>query len=304
MAVTTIFVKRANNFQSYTRDLLEDIYHQFRSGIRSSNVSLMSGHLSLSVAPYMLASSSPLLKSILLGNDSISSIIVHHSFAKVLHSLVNLLYTGQVSNISNQEVELLMLLTKDLGMKGTIIEAMHIVSCKSRSTEMKRGVDARAEAVAIHSPLDGYFTSRDVPCDEMDQAEERFAEDLSLSQSHTSTQSPQSRGYFHNPSMQSPDPLFSTLYQSPERIPSPQSTHHYPQYSAVTPPPQSPKHRFLSTASPVPESEVPSTKMPYMESGCDSTIFRNVARCSLCGVENKSVYKNIHKCAKLYKRKK
>jgi len=305
--------------------------------------------------------------------------------------------------------------------------------------------------------------------DEMVQAEERFAEELekqeghqktktkkdlimkavtpvyqsptmvmasNFSQSFTPTQTPRSRGYFQNPSMQSPDPTFSTLYQSPERLSSPQTMYQHTQYSAGdTSPTLSPQHRFLSRVSqsppqrstttspqqrfassspqaagvstlpegrspfprrglsskyPVPASSsgiwssqpappsqsqqvgyhhqpadgrgsfnetnpppptlnnitpsikrdrsipplksmktedsktgfvkskvltygdikreaiigspnkrpFPPTKMPYIETSCGSTQTSNVARCALCGVENKSVYKNIHKCAK------
>jgi len=158
VGITILVKKRANNFDCYTKDLLEDIYHQFHSGMKSSNVSLMSGHLSLSVAPYILASISPMLKSILLENDSLSCIMVHNSFAKVLPGLVNLLYTGQVSNITKQEAELLMLLAKELGMMGIVMEAGQNISNvkgRSRGTEMNKILEGRAGAVAIHSPLKG-----------------------------------------------------------------------------------------------------------------------------------------------------
>ena len=115
MAVITNLV-RAINFHSYSRDLLEDIYHQYHyhTSINSSNVSLTCGHLRLSVAPYILVSISPMLKNILLENDSLCSISLHPSFSKVLPCLVTLLYTGQVSNITSHEADLLKLLIKDL----------------------------------------------------------------------------------------------------------------------------------------------------------------------------------------------
>jgi len=151
MAVITNLV-RANNFHSYAKDLLDDIYQQFHS----SNVSLTSGHLSLSVAPYILASNSPMLKNVLLEDDSLCSITVHPSFSMVLPSLVTLLYTGRVSNINSQEAELLKLLIKDLDMIAIIIEEdnrdiEHNVKCTSYGIEMRGGLAVNAGA--IPSPL-------------------------------------------------------------------------------------------------------------------------------------------------------
>jgi len=155
MAVITNLV-RANNFHSYARDLLHDIYHQFHRCFNSSNVSLTCGHLSLSVAPYILASISPMLKNILLEDDSLCSITVHPSFSTALPSLVTLLYTGQVSNITSQEAELLKLLIKDLDITAIIIEEdnRHIeqnVKCTSYGIEMRGGLAVNAGA--IPSPL-------------------------------------------------------------------------------------------------------------------------------------------------------
>jgi len=150
MAVITNLV-RAINFHSYARDLLVDIYHQYHyhTGINSSNVSLTCGHLSLSVAPYILASISPMLKNILLEDDSLCSITVHPSFSRVLPCLVTLLYTGQVSNITTHDAELLKLLIKDLDMKATIVEEDNSdiecnVKCTSFGIEMIGSLDENA----------------------------------------------------------------------------------------------------------------------------------------------------------------
>jgi len=152
MAVITNLV-RAINFHSYSRDLLEDIYHQYHyhTSINSSNVSLTCGHLRLSVAPYILVSISPMLKNILLENDSLCSISLHPSFSKVLPCLVTLLYTGQVSNITSQEADLLKLLIKDLDMKATSVEENN-VKCTSYGIEIIESLDVNAGS--IPSPFD------------------------------------------------------------------------------------------------------------------------------------------------------
>ena len=144
MAVITNRV-RANNFHSYIKDLLNDIHCQYHS----SYVSFTSGHLRLSVAPYILASISPMLKSILLEDPSHCSVTVHPSFSKVFPSLITLLCTGQVTNITNQEAELLKILIKDLGIiADTEIVNINNDNCNievaSHSTKGKRSLDSKA----------------------------------------------------------------------------------------------------------------------------------------------------------------
>ena len=131
---------RATNFHSYIKDLFGDLHCQFPS----SYVLFASGHLSFSVAPYILASTSPMFKSILLEDPSLCSVSVHPSFSKVFPSLITLLYTGQVIDISKHEAELLEMLIKDLGIIADI-EKVHV---SSHSTKVKRSLDAGAGAIA------------------------------------------------------------------------------------------------------------------------------------------------------------
>ena len=153
MAVITNLV-RATNFHSYIKDLLDDIHCQ----IHSSYVSFTSGHLSLSVAPYILTSLSPMFKSILLEDPYLCSVTVHPSFSKVFPSLITLLYTGQVTNITNNDAVMLKMLIKDLGILADI-EIVHFnnnnsdVKVASHSAIVNRSFDGNAGAIPI--PFNG-----------------------------------------------------------------------------------------------------------------------------------------------------
>ena len=153
MAVITNLV-RATNFHSYIKDLLDDIHCQ----IHSSYVSFTSGHLSLSVAPYILTSLSPMFKSILLEDPHLCSVTVHPSFSKVFPSLITLLYTGQVTNITNNDAVMLKMLIKDLGILADI-EIVHFnnnncdVKVASHSAIVNRSFDGNAGAIPI--PFNG-----------------------------------------------------------------------------------------------------------------------------------------------------
>ena len=121
MAIIFYHVEAAD-LLTYTTRLLQAIQYQDQpqENPHSNNISLLSGPQTLSITPCLLSKTSPMLKTILqestcLGYEEVS-IILPSSFSTVLPSLQSLLYTGQASNMNREQVDLLTLLTKELGM--------------------------------------------------------------------------------------------------------------------------------------------------------------------------------------------
>jgi len=148
------YIVRATNFHCYITDLLQNIYEH--GGFNDTYVSLRSGHLTLSVAPYILSSISPMLKSVLLEDSTHRTIILHASYMKVLPCLVTLLYTGQVSNIPNDQVVLLKLLTEELG-----ITVNKEVSCE-RDIENKERLGS---SLTVNQVVDREIAATPLPID-------------------------------------------------------------------------------------------------------------------------------------------
>jgi len=154
MAVIT-YLARATNFHCYITDLLQNIYEQ--GGFNDTYVSLRSGPLTLTVAPYILSSISPMLKTVLLEDPTHRTILIHASYMNVLPSLVTLLYTGKVSNIPNDQVVRLKLLTEELGI------TVNIEVCCERDNEDKERLGSSLtankvvdrEIATTHLPIDG-----------------------------------------------------------------------------------------------------------------------------------------------------
>eukprot|EP00092_Neocalanus_flemingeri_P034395 GFUD01037404.1.p1 GENE.GFUD01037404.1~~GFUD01037404.1.p1 ORF type:complete len:193 (-),score=60.20 GFUD01037404.1:170-748(-) len=119
---------QTNNLSSYPTSLLQSLQHQ--SG-HHTDISLSSGDQTVSVSSVLLRNSSPFLSALLQSpclcscSCSLQTVVTlpTTTISSTLPSLVSLLYSGYVSNMSRDQVEQLRCLTKELGLRTSICDS-------------------------------------------------------------------------------------------------------------------------------------------------------------------------------------
>eukprot|EP00092_Neocalanus_flemingeri_P034394 GFUD01037403.1.p1 GENE.GFUD01037403.1~~GFUD01037403.1.p1 ORF type:complete len:510 (-),score=148.27 GFUD01037403.1:79-1608(-) len=115
---------QTNNLSSYPTSLLQSLQHQ--SG-HHTDISLTSGDQTVPVSAVLLRNCSPFLNALLQSPCSCSQqttvTLPATTISSTLPSLVSLLYSGYVSNMSRDQVEQLRHLTKELGLRTSICDS-------------------------------------------------------------------------------------------------------------------------------------------------------------------------------------